>query len=456
MQMPAVDDTIIAVSSGWEAAAIGIVRLSGPDSFELARALGPAPPGDWTSARPVWSEARVRLGRDHILPATVLWFRRSASYTGQDLLELHTVGCLPVLRALSARLIELGARRALPGEFTARAYLNSKLDAWQVAGVLSLIGAENEASARQAARLSRGRGRQLLNELTDRLTELLARIEAGIDFVEQEDIRFITPGEVCRSIDAMREMVSGLTAADRGESWGGKPHVALVGLPNAGKSTLFNALLGYERAIVSPILGTTRDVLSAEIELNGLSAVLQDCAGLGQAADELELATHLAAERTADQADLVLWVHDVTMAWDARETAACGRVPAGRRVLVRSKCDLEPVIQLAGTPVDFDATVDVSAATRAGLAGLKRVLADRLEVVAGRQGGHVPLEELGPVRAGLERAREIASAGGSDLANPEIVALELRSAWAQLGSAVRGPVSEEVLDRIFAQFCIGK
>jgi len=456
MQMPAVDDTIIAVSSGWEAAPIGIVRLSGPDSFELACALGPAPPGDRTSARPVWSAARVRLGRDHVLPATVLWFRRPASYTGQDLVELHTVGCLPVLRALSARLIELGARRALPGEFTARAYLNGKLDAWGVEGVLSLIGAENEASARQAARLSRGRGRQLLDELTDRLTELLARIEAGIDFVEEEDIRFITPGEVCGSIDAMREMISGFTAGDRRESWGGKPHVALVGLPNAGKSTLFNALLGYERAIVSPILGTTRDVLSAEIELNGLSAVLQDCAGLGQAADELELATHLAAERTADQADLVLWLHDVTTAWDARETAACGRIPVGRRVLVRSKCDLEPAARPGATPVDFAATVDVSAATGAGLAGLKQVLADRLEVIAGGHGGRVPLEELGAVRAALERARDIASAGGPDLANPEIVALELRSAWSQLGSAARGPVSEEVLDRIFAQFCIGK
>jgi tRNA modification GTPase len=361
-----------------------------------------------------------------------------------------------VLRALSARLIELGARRALPGEFTARAYLNGKLDAWQVAGVLSLIGAENAASARQAARLSRGRGGQLLNELNDRLTELLARIEAGIDFVEQEDVRFITPAEVCRSIEAMRETVSGLTAADRCDSWGGKPHVALVGLPNAGKSTLFNALLGYERAIVSPILGTTRDVLSAEIELEGLVAVLQDCAGLGQAADELELATHLAAERAADQADLVLWVHDVTTAWDACETAACGRIPAGRRMLVRSKCDLEAVIPLAGSPVDFDATVDVSAATRAGLADLKRVLTDRLEAVAGGHGGPAPFEELGAVQAGLERAREAASVGGSDLASPEIVALELRSVRLHLGSASRGPVSEEVLDQIFAHFCIGK
>jgi tRNA modification GTPase len=456
MQMPAIDDTIIAVSSGWEAAPAGIVRLSGPDSFGLAECLGATPPCE-PSRFPLWSEARLSLQADHRLPAAVLWFRGPASYTGQDLVELHAVGCLPALRVLTARLIGLGARRALPGEFTARAYINQKLDAWQVEGVLTLIDAENEASARRAARLRRGKYRDLLDGLTERLTELLALIEAGIDFVEEEDVRFITSAEVCQAIDAMQQAISAETRAEPRASFCGRPHVALVGLPNAGKSTLFNSLLGYERAIVSPVLGTTRDVLSAPVEVNGLTVVFQDCAGLGPDPDELELGAHLAAERTADQADLVLWVHDVTAAWDPSETAACQRVPPARRVLVRSKCDLGAAVELnSGPTVGFAATVDVSATTGTGLNRLRAVVADCFESALAAHAAPLPLQELRAVQADLGRARGSVSDGELELANPEIVALELRAALGHIGATMRGPIGEQVLERIYTQFCIGK
>jgi tRNA modification GTPase len=363
------------------------------------------------------------------------------------------------LRVLSGRLIELGARRALPGEFTARAYVNGRLDASQAEGVLSLVDAQNEASARQAARLTLGSHRQFLDDLTGRLTALLARIEAGIDFVEEEDVHFITPAEVCRSIEALRELIAGRADAALRESWGGKPHVALAGLPNAGKSTLFNALLGYERAIVSPVLGTTRDVLSAPVELRGVSIVLQDCAGLGATADELELAAHLAAEQATDRADLVLWVHDVTVAWDARETAACERVAPPRRVLVRSKCDLAREGHREAAPVGFAETVDVSAARGGGLDALRTVIAERLGDAGVASGGRSAPEELEGVDAGLRRAGAVASAtgaSGQDLVSPEIVALELRGVWDRLESARCGPPGERILEWIFTQFCIGK
>ncbi|MFQ5806072.1 MAG: tRNA modification GTPase [Phycisphaerae bacterium] len=456
MPMPALDDTIIAVSSGWRADPLGIIRVSGPGAFELLQQVGVTLPAADTRPTPGWCEARLAAGDDFSLPATVFWFRTPRSYTGQDVVEIHTVGSLPALRALSARLIELGARRALPGEFTARAFLNGKLDADQVEGVLALINAEDQAAARQAARLSREPYRARLGAINDRLTELIALVEAGIDFVEEEDVRFITPAELSRSLEELADAISAIAGPGRALHQAVKPHVALAGLPNAGKSTLFNALLGYERAIVAPVLGTTRDVLSAEVEAGGVSVVLQDCAGLGASADELESAAHLAAEQAADHADLVLWVHDCTVDWDAREAAVCRRIPAIRRVLVVSKLDRWVGDGDRPPPIAFSTSVKVSAVTGAGLRRMREVLAECLESLGSRQGGGLPAEHLGTVSEALARARAVAVELDEVLAMPEVVALELRHAWEALESIDRGPLAEDILGRILARFCIGK
>lgn len=456
MRMPALDDTIIAVSSGWQAEPLGIVRLSGASAFELLEQVGVTLPP--TCARPSAGccEARLAIADDLNLPATVFWFRTPRSYTGQDVVEIHTIGSLPALRAVSSGLIALGARRALPGEFTARAFLNGRLDADQVESVLALINAEDETAARQAARLGREPHRMRVGALHERLTELIALVEAGIDFVEEEDVRFITPVELQRSIDELIEAISAISQPGPGLHRAGKPHVALAGLPNAGKSTLFNALLGYDRAIVAPVLGTTRDVLSAEVQAGGTTAVLQDCAGLGASADELESAAHLAAEQAADQADLVLWVHDCTTEWDARETEVCRRIPENRRVLVLSKLDRRPGNPSRSLPVIFAARAEVSAISGSGLDHLRAALVERLESLASGQTAAPTGEHLGAVVAALHRARALSSLSTETLGMPELVALELRRAWEALGSAGRGPLAEDVLAKILARFCIGK
>ena len=185
MLLPSTDDTIVAVSSGWTPSPIGIVRLSGPQSHDLIDAL---------------VEWREPLHPDSPLPATIMLFHAPHSYTAQDMAEIHTIGCLPALRSLCATLIARGARRALPGDFTARAFLSGKLAADQVEAVLSLINAESAADARAAARLSLGMRRRCTDELMTRLKDLLALIEAGIDFVEEEDVSFVSPPQVCRAI----------------------------------------------------------------------------------------------------------------------------------------------------------------------------------------------------------------------------------------------------------------
>ena len=308
MRLPSTNDTIVAVSSGWAPSPVGIVRLSGPESHELVDAVvkwrKPLKPDS-----PRLFQACVAVDTRMTLPATILLFCGPHSYTGQDMVEIHTIGCLPALRSLCATLIEGGARRALPGDFTARACLGGRLAADQVEAVLSLINAENAADARAAARVSFGMRLRCADELMTRLKDLLALIEAGIDFVEEEDVSFISPSQVCRAIEEMQAILNEWQTTSDRTVQSGKPHVALAGLPNSGKSTLFNALLDRARAIVSPVIGTTRDVISADIDV-GVAIMLQDTAGLSSMCDDLEAATHLASENAAQQADRVLWVHD--------------------------------------------------------------------------------------------------------------------------------------------------
>ena len=457
MLIPALEDTIIAVSSAWCAAPLGILRLSGPESFALARSAGATPPASETRGLPTLSEARLLVEPGVEVPATVFWFSRPRSYTGQDLVEMHVVGCLPLLRALSARLVGAGARRALPGEFTARAFLTGKIDAQQVDGIHSAIHAAGESSARLAARLGRGAHGELIEHLRTELTDLLARIEAGIDFVDEEDVSFVSPREVCASLDEMRARIRAFGIHAGRASARRRPQVALAGMPNAGKSTLFNALLGYERAIVSPVLGTTRDVLSAEIEWGGVALVLQDCAGLGESAEELEIAAHRAAELAVEHADLVLWVHDRAAGWTEAELAACGRIPEARRLLVLNKSDLSAAPAESPIPISFVRAIETSAARGTGLDLLRDAFSSQMATATRIDDAEALGTELREIDSALERASQLADRDLSNLQSPELIALELRRSHGLLESESGSEAwSEAVLGRIFSSFCVGK
>ena len=459
MLLPDIDDTIVAVSSGWEPTPVGILRVSGPESFSLLEAIGVTRPGAQHGRRAYCTDARVCLHSHWDLPASVFWFAGPRSYTGQDVVEVHTVGNLAILRALCDRLVEAGARRAQPGEFTARAFILGKLDARQVEGVLMLLRSAQEAAVREGARLARGRPLERVAAAIEQITDLLALVEAGIDFVEEEDIRFVSTPEAIRRLDAA---MADLRAAEATRAPGtrvSRPHVAFAGLPNAGKSTLFNCLLGYERALVSPIQGTTRDVLSAELVLDGRSVVLQDCAGFGAATVDVEHATRAASERATQQADIVIWVHAHDSPWRAQETEACQRIPDARRILVWSKADLRggsSAVRTDELPVPFSHLVAVSALTGSGLGGLRTSLAVSLDRLAEDAAGLAEEPGTAVALAALARARVLVAGGESGIAAPELVALELRQAHEALSDRDRASVDEEVLGRIFSRFCVGK
>ncbi len=453
MQLPATDDTIIAVSSAWEPAQVGVIRLSGPRTFGLLAAAGITPP---PARCPRATRHTVRRAGGRGMPADVIWFQTPRSYTGQDLVEIHTVGALPLLRMVAADFLRLGARRALPGEFTSRAFLNGKLDADEVDAVLELVNCADASAARRAARGDRRSHESLFHDLHERLLDLLAAVEAGIDFTDEEDVRFITPGQFCRAIDGLCARMDVASRQPAGLQNAVKTHVALAGLPNAGKSTLFNSLLGFERAIVSPVLGTTRDVLSAETCVGGSALVLQDCAGLGRSPDELELAAHLAAERTADEADLILWVHATTESWTDVEIQACGRLLERPVVLVNSKADLPHEHRPSPRALEFMDVVETSGATGAGIDALAACINRHVNQLRATDVTRPIDERLGGVRASLSRAREVASQAEHEITSPDAVAFELREGLMALELLERGPVGEEVLARIFGNFCIGK
>lgn len=442
MQFPNTQDTILAIASPWHAAPLGIVRLSGPAALEIAASVI-CRAGNAGAALPRRRRAlavRIAPLPDVDLPASLLIFPGPASATGQDVVEIHAPGNLPLLRALLDRLVAVGARRALPGEFTARAFLNGKIDAAGAAAVLELVHASDATSAREALRMARGDGADA-RSIESRLLALLARVEADIDFVDEEDVAAVSARQVREAITALIAEVERLGRGRAIESRHRRPHVALAGLPNAGKSTLFNALLGRARAIVAPVEGTTRDVLSAEIELAGRQVVLQDCAGLGATGDELELAAHHAAEKAADLADVILWVHDRTRAWTIFERTALARLEPGRVIVVQSKCDSQ-TLETEDGPAD---ALRICAIRGHGLAELSQAISERLGLAG-------PTTIGGPdwaaVAAFLHRATLTDS--------PELVSIDLRSALDLLRNELRRPLVEDVLGFIFAQFCIGK
>ena len=449
-------DPIVALATPPGRSAIALIRLSGKGAFEVAaRVLRPF------RSDPPRVVRRVRVVHpvtgEVVDDALATCFPAPRSYTGDDLLELSTHGGLLVPAAAVAALVAAGARPAAPGEFSRRAVLNGKIDLLQAEATADLIDAGSPAQARRALQqLDRGLSRRL-EQLRTELIELEALLAYEIDFPE-EDEGPVTPERVERAWGAARQRIAHLIAtAPEGERLHEGALLVIAGRPNAGKSSLFNALLGRERAIVTEVPGTTRDAIEAYAVLEGFPFRLVDTAGLRESDDRVERMGIDVARRYLDAADLILFCEDAgdlgrgtgDGADRAAFLAAC-RAPV---VAVRSKADLLPVPR-PSSPVPV-----VSAVTGEGLADLRRKLA---EVAYGRL---LALGDVEPVvtrarhREALQRALaeveafQIARHGGVDAA---AAATHLRAAVGALDDLIGVVTPEDVLDRVFASFCVGK
>jgi tRNA modification GTPase len=443
--LPDPQDTIVALSSASGPGARAIVRLSGPDALRLALTR-------FATAEPVAPDRRrcyegeVRLPDIHSpLPADLHVWPAPHTYTGQPLTEIHTLSSPPLVELLIAALLGAGARAARPGEFTLRAFLTGKLDLTRAEAVLGVIEAGSRAELTQAlAQLAGGVARPL-HELRDDLLNLLADVEAGLDFAE-EDIRFVSRPDLLARLGKGLALVTLLGKQLDQRAVADRPfRVVLAGRPNAGKSSLFNALAGDAAALVSPTPGTTRDYLVRALKMGDVVIELVDTAGLQDTRDAIEHQAQALGRGQADQADLVLLCVEAGCPLNEAEAMALqtAEVPA---VAVATKTDL------ASAPPDMLAT---SARTGAGLESLRVFLAER----AASRAQPALAPSLSRCRhhvdACLEHLRR-AHAHVLFEEPPELLALELRGALDQLGEMVGAVYTEDLLDRIFSRFCIGK
>lgn len=428
-------DTIFAVASGAGRAAIAVFRISGPGSGAALEALcGRRPAARRASLR------RLRDGAGVVLDqALVLWLPGPGSFTGEDCLELHVHGGRAVVEGVSAALVGLGLRPAEPGEFTRRAFLNGRMDLLEAEALADLIDAETTSQRQQALRQLDGGLGAVLAGWRGRLVAVLAQQEALIDFPD-EDLPEAVEAALLGAVAALaEEMRRHLDDNRRGERLREGLTIAVVGPPNAGKSTLINALAQRDVAIVADLPGTTRDVLEARVEIGGAPVTLLDTAGLRESADPVEAEGVRRALRRAEEADLLL------VAEAPGEVALAG-LPAHPRVLrVATKLDLGP--GAAG------ADVAVSARTGSGMAALRAAL--EAEVRALTQAEGPPPLTRARHRAALQDA--VASlARALEARHPELRGEDLRLALRALGRLTGQVGVEDILDSVFRQFCIGK
>ncbi len=435
------DDTIAAIATAAGPGGVGIVRVSGPRAIEIVAAVvGVEPPALSRELRLGWAHAVDGSRVDQVLAFAM---RAPASFTGEDVAELHGHGGQHNLGKLLAATIDRGARIAEPGEFTRRAVANGKLDLLRAEALLSVIQAGSDRAWRQAQHDLEGRLGEAVSAVESRALAVLAELEGWIDFPEQ-DLTTQSRSWITTEIAAVRDACAELATSFRhGRAVSSGISVALVGSVNVGKSSLLNALVGVERALVAPSPGTTRDWLEVQTVWEGVAVTLIDTAGLRDAPDAIEQRGIELGEARVAAADVVVVINDGTSPWND------GQQFGDRALLVRSKADLGG---------DARGALLTSAKTGDGLPALRtRVLA--LAGVADREGS-----EAAFVTTARQHGRMIAARDGFTAAldtwvaqrPPELVAIELRSGVHALAELRGVEVGDRVLAEVFARFCIGK
>lgn len=449
MPLPPTDDTIAAIATAPGAGAIGVVRVSGPEALAIAARLFRPHGADDPAALP---GGRFIVGwvvdnDEPIDEGVLLVFRAPASATGQDVVEFQVHGGQAVLASVLSACLRAGARPAGPGEFTLRGFLAGKLDLAQAESVHALVEARSDAARRHAGIGLAGGLSRRIDDIQRHLTTVYAAVLAQLDYPEEgvEDVDVAEPLErALTEIDALLASARAGRAAQRGAV------MALVGRPNAGKSSLLNALLGYERALVSDAPGTTRDYLEAPLELGRVCVTAIDTAGLRSTDDAIEGAGVRFARDLAAGADVVLAVVDGSRPLDDEDRRLVSELAGPRTLWVASKADAGSAWGTADA--GLETLLRVSAHDGSGIAALRRALEHALLTDAGASEAWLSNERheaaLRDARAAVERARTVSD---------DLRGLDLETALHALAQVTgRGDVSEDTLSEVFARFCVGK
>ena len=448
-------DTVVAISTPRGAGGIGVVRLSGSEALSIGRRI-------FRSQPPLGERIRyVEYGRVWVdgraIDTGVAWtFAAPHSYTGEDIVEISCHGSMVVLESVVEEALKLGASSARPGEFTRRAYLNGRLDLLEAEAVIDLIQASSKASLDNAYGLAGGRLSGMVRKLKKQIVKALSLIEIGLDFSEddiggigRQDIR----AEVCGVVKSSQRLADTFEGTKRRQEG---YFVALIGRSNVGKSTLLNVLLGEDRAIVTPIPGTTRDMVEGKTVWSGETIRLVDTAGIRQSDDPIEREGIGRASRAMDEADVVLAMFDSSAEWCDDDRVVLDQLPDEKSIAVFNKVDLPRVLDRSKIESRLLPSVDISALTEFGLDDLKRESAARIPQ-------RMEIDSIGITRQRhqdcllqVARSGTIASKLLKDGQPDECVVVELQTALNALGEMLGESTDEDMLDAIFSEFCIGK
>ena len=449
------NDTIAALATPVGVGGIAIVRLSGGEAEDILQKLFiPAKSRECFASHELMYGRCVDADGGTLDEVMAVLMRAPRSYTREDVAEIHCHGGGVSAGAVLSRCLALGARMAQPGEFTKRAFLNGRIDLSRAEAVMQLIGAQGEAAARASVRQLEGGVSAFVKGVSERLTGVLALLEASTDFPEEVEEEVASE----QVVSDLRAILSELRAKcdERGARVLREgASIVLAGRPNVGKSSLMNALLNQERAIVTAIPGTTRDVLTERISLGGVVAELSDTAGQRDTSDPIEKLGVVRAQRAAERADVVLIVLDAAEALDAGD-AELVKNADGRAVICLNKSDLKPVLTAQALKDMTGAKIlEISARTGEGIAALVDELTRR--VAPDEEGGGVLT-----VQRHIELAKsaadslELAARAVEEGLPLDTAAIDLRLALASLAEITGENATEAVIDRVFSDFCVGK
>ena len=458
------DDTIAAIATPLGEGGLAVIRISGVRALAVAdQAFTPV--GE-NSRKPSAADSHtihygkvLRAGKqvDEVLCAVM---RAPRTFTREDIVEITCHGGILATKTVLDTVLECGARLALPGEFTQRAFLNGRLDLAQAEAVADLIHSRTELALTAANEQLAGKLSQRINQLRDELMLTLAHIEAHIDFPEEDiapDTRAALEGRMERGIEFMTEL---LRTANEGQILRRGIRAAIIGRPNAGKSSLLNQLLGHDRAIVSHIAGTTRDTIEETANVRGIPVVFIDTAGLREAKDEIESEGIRRSRESLTKAELILHVLDASEPLQDEDEKLLAEFAAKKRILVRNKIDLP--IKLTSDfrlqTSDSPPAVDVCSKTGVGLEQLKDAIKSLVwsgSITAEMAQVTINSRHQDALRRASESVRLALDALRAD-ASLEFVALDLRQGIAAVGEIVGKTTTEDLLDAVFSQFCLGK
>lgn len=448
-------DTICALATARGLGAISVVRVSGPRAEPIVRQIASFLPVNLESHRVYYGVLR-NAASEPIDEVLISYFQPGRSFTGEAVFEISCHGSEAVVEEILRQLVAAGARPADRGEFTYRAFMQGRIDLVQAESILSLIESRSVRASRLALRQLQGELSKCVRKVLDDVTWVLANLEANIDFAA-EDIVVASDAEIHMRLSSALKATDALLASYRpGRVIREGLSVALTGRPNAGKSSLFNSLVGSSRAIVTSVPGTTRDLVSDELMLDGIRVQLFDTAGLRFSSDEVETIGVRLGLQKIFEADFVLYVLDAEAGLSEEDHSFFEQIPWERTLLILNKVDLVPTPEAPPGVPDGLGFLAVSASTSRGLDELKDWLRGKLREEVGEDSPYVSharhFHGLGRVRDGLGSARSLVS----QAASPDLVALELQDSIRALHEILGLEYDDQVMDRVFSEFCIGK